>query len=109
MSYEWDRNIYSNPATFGLKLIDSADIAGSYEFDIFAIWTDGANIFWAIDSGCSCPVPFEDYDDISDLQQGTYQELMAAIGTWGGYYRYNSVNAMHMSLIDSVNEWRRHA
>lgn len=52
--------IYTAPEKFGLKLIASMDFAGSYEFDITILLQDvkDGSLYWAKDSGCSCPEPF---------------------------------------------------
>jgi len=61
-------SIYYDPAHFGYELVgmlDQDDLC--YEFNMLGVWrrlSDGA-LFWAQDSGCSCPSPFEDYTDPS--------------------------------------------
>lgn len=66
MGYE---NLYNSPERKGLKIVFSNDIAGSYEFDTVVVWKaiDGEQYYYAHDSGCSCPIPFDDYNEISDL------------------------------------------
>jgi hypothetical protein len=61
-------NPYYHPEDLGLTPIDSIDDAGSYEFHILAFWrhTDG-RCFYASDSGCSCPTPFEHFGSLADL------------------------------------------
>lgn len=46
----------------GLTLIDTLQEAGlSYEFHELAAWREpNGEVLWAEDSGCSCPLPFED-------------------------------------------------
>lgn len=66
------RNIYYNPEDYGLEIIESlADEDLSYEFDIFLIFRDkkSKKLYYAQDSGCSCPSPFEDYGKIDDLSK----------------------------------------
>ena len=104
----WENNILSNPESFGLTLVDCQDIAGAWEFDMFAIWSKGKRLFWATDSGCSCPSPFENYNSIEDLEHGPYIALVHAISTWGSHsYGCRSIVEARMRLLDAVNEWRR--
>jgi hypothetical protein len=51
----------------GLRLLDYVDYSsGDYCFDYRAVWTDKQGRLWtARDSGCSCPSPFEDTDELS--------------------------------------------
>ena len=106
----WDYvNVLSSPELCGLTLIACEDIAGAWEFDMFAIWTNGRSLFWATDSGCSCPIPFEDHNSVEDLTRATYKELVSAINSWGSNsWSYGrSVVEARMALLDAVNEYRR--
>jgi len=53
---------YYSPEDFGLELIGSVDTAGTYEYDMFCVWVheETKAIYYATESGCSCPSPFED-------------------------------------------------
>ena len=54
-------SVYYSPEDYGLEPIGTLDEDLGYEFHILAIWKDkDGNIYWAEDSGCSCPIPFED-------------------------------------------------
>lgn len=64
----YDENIYYNPEKHGLSVFYEVETAGSYEFDTTMIWQNNeGNLYWAHDSGCSCPTPFEDFNSINDL------------------------------------------
>lgn len=54
-------DVYYNPEKFGLTIVETFDFSdGYYQFDYLAVWKDEAgNLFYAEDSGCSCPSPFE--------------------------------------------------
>lgn len=54
-------NIYYNPEEFGLQTFGSLDEDCSYEFNMLVVWLQPVTgkLFWATDSGCSCPSPFE--------------------------------------------------
>lgn len=67
---KFQTNPYYNPEDCGLKIFESIDTAGSYEFDIFCIWEklDDNSLWWDTDSGCSCPSPFDNGDHGHDLK-----------------------------------------
>lgn len=67
MSY--DTNPYYKPEAHGLRIFDSLDTGGSYEFDMFVVWEqiESGDLYYAADAGCSCPSPFEGYSGIEDL------------------------------------------
>ena len=81
-------NIYYSPEDHGLKVMWQIEKEPEYDFDMTIVWkriSDGA-LFWASDSGCSCPSPFEDYSGIGDLTpltQATFGELESHVrGHW---------------------------
>ena len=76
-------NVYTNPEYFGLEVISSIDDPeASYTFDMIVVWRrlEDRKLFWATDSGCSCPVPFEEYavSDLSPLPE-TARDLDAEL------------------------------
>jgi len=78
-------NVYYNPETWGLAPIDELELASGYEFDTYVVWVDQSGVvYWAWDTGCSCPVPFEDYKDFGDLHavrdHGDLEELKRELG-----------------------------
>lgn len=61
----WDENPYYDPAKLGLVILAQMDEPNlSYQFNQFVVWQHIASgrVFYAQDSGCSCPTPFEDFD-----------------------------------------------
>lgn len=56
-------NPYYYPEELGLKIVGELDEQDmSYEFNMLIVWKDeNNNLYYAKDSGCSCPTPFEDY------------------------------------------------
>lgn len=55
-------NIYYSPEKYGLRTIGEVDFSsGSYEFDTLVVWQDveTGRLYYAEDSGCSCPCPFD--------------------------------------------------
>lgn len=68
--YDWGNDVYHAPSKFGLTLVATIDDDNAnYSFDIIAVWkhTESGKLYWAQDSGCSCPSPFEDYQSIDKL------------------------------------------
>ncbi len=62
------KNIYSDPSDFGMTLVGEAELSdGSYQFDMTLVLTDGESFYYVQDSGCSCPMPFEDVTGIDGL------------------------------------------
>lgn len=72
-------DVYIDPERFGLKMLDSLDIAGCYEFSMLALWerTEDGALFYATDSGCSCPSPFE-WAGVNELTRITSAAEFAA-------------------------------
>lgn len=71
-------DVYSNPENFGLEVIGEIDwFQDSYGFDLTTIWRDKETgvLYYADDSGCSCPSPYEDFRSKDELTETTPQEL----------------------------------
>jgi hypothetical protein len=73
-------NVYYDPEKFGLKTVGEVEMSsGSYEFDLIVVWQDSTGRYlWGLDSGCSCPAPFEGHG-VNDLTSGTAHEAAAAV------------------------------
>lgn len=84
MGYD-NPDIYYQPEKFGIKPIGEVEWDDeSYQFNFTVVWqslTDPAVFYWATDSGCSCPAPFEDFTglDYEEVHTGTKAEAIAAI------------------------------
>ena len=65
-------NPFYNPSACGLKMVDTLSFTDeAYQFDYLVVWkslSDG-KIYYARDSGCSCPTPFEDFHKLSDMME----------------------------------------
>ena len=60
----YESNVYYNPEKSGLKIFGSISEENlCYEFNDLIVLQDkeSKKLFWAADSGCSCPTPFETY------------------------------------------------
>lgn len=84
-------NIYYNPEDFGLEVIAEIEYSSaSYEFDTRVVWRQISTrkLFTARDSGCSCPIPFEDYN-LDNIDPVDYQILRAEVdGVLSQKYSY---------------------
>jgi hypothetical protein len=71
MSY--DQNPYYYPQNMGLAQVGYLDDPNAnYSFDDLVVWQhEDGRVFWATDSGCSCPTPFEDYTTLESLSELT--------------------------------------
>jgi len=49
----------------------------SYEFDLTGVWVDEITkvFYWADDTGCSCPTPFEDLKGREEMEHGSYERM----------------------------------
>jgi hypothetical protein len=70
----WGNNIYSNPEKYGLEVVGIIEWREPcWDFDFSVVWKSRRGEYWiGSDSGCSCPVPFEDVG-LSDLD-GPYNK-----------------------------------
>lgn len=70
---------YSDPEDFGLVIVGSIDLSEPcYSFDMCVVWFSPRTglYYWASDSGCSCPSPFEDYQSVDELDSGTRHDAI---------------------------------
>lgn len=109
-------NVYSSPEDFGLEEVTEVDwYDDSYGFDLTVVWRhkETGQLYWASDSGCSCPSPFEGYNGIEDLSTGTVHgiltelrerfELHPAPGDYGySQYRHNHISAEYMKACTAL-------
>jgi hypothetical protein len=86
-------NPYYNPNDLGLKMLSFDQDGLSYEFNTICFWKNDKNkVFFAKDSGCSCPIPFEDYagetrEDVeSKLQAVNLKQALTEFSTWNKSY-----------------------
>lgn len=76
--------IAENPKAFGLEHVALvSDHELSYEFDQFLILRDPrtGEYLWASDSGCSCPIPFED-TTVESMARGSGQDCLNDLRAW---------------------------
>ena len=68
----WE-NVYNTPEKYGLVIVAEAAKEPCYDFDMVVVFRheDTGHLYWAADSGCSCPSPFEDYHSLDSLTRLT--------------------------------------
>lgn len=100
-------NVYSSPEKFGLTIFGSLDFGAPYEFDLLIVWADSAGrLFWAADSGCSCPTPFDGLG-LSDLAQITSEDqadFIAAVLARGDWETAGKWTPEKVALLSKVSE-----
>lgn len=85
----YGESVYYNPEKFGLSVVaEIDDDRANYSFNTIVVWkhNETGKLYWAQDSGCSCPSPFEDYTSIemlSKLRSG--KELLDFMNSEGDY------------------------
>jgi hypothetical protein len=77
-------DVYSEPKNYKLEIVESLDdLRAFYEFNMIVVWKhEDGRLFWDQDSGCSCHSPFEDYNDVKDLNiltNKTFTEFEKAV------------------------------
>lgn len=80
----YDADCYYQPEKFGLKIVGEInDPQASYSFNDLVVWQhEDGRLFYAEDSGCSCPSPFETYnsiDDLTPITNETWAEFQTAV------------------------------
>lgn len=86
--------LYYDPESYGLETVIDFDVYEEpYEFSLVCVWRENATgkLWGATDSGCSCPVPFEDHTFPTDFVEiRNWQDVRALYDGFvssGGYRR----------------------
>lgn len=72
--------VYYRPEEHGLELVGEVQWGEAcYDFDLTAVWRDplSGQLYYADDSGCSCPAPFEDFLTRESLTAASRQDVLA--------------------------------
>lgn len=66
-------NVYQYPENHRLKIISVFEREPQWDFNMHVIFKheDTNKVYYAHDSGCSCPTPFEDFSGIDDMEEIT--------------------------------------
>src|SRR3990167_8151544 len=110
-------NIYDNPEKWRLTILGSLDAGGGDDFDTFVSWIDDfGNIYYAADSGCSCPTPFENIKSMADLTRVENAEGLrqaarawALEPDWEGQIDSSSRMTENPGLLDQIETMVRKA
>jgi hypothetical protein len=78
-------DLYYQPERFGLTVVGVIEWTDeAYQFDMTAVWVDADGwVYWADDSGCSCPSPFETFNKLGDASKGTKWEALTHLQSRG--------------------------
>lgn len=100
-------DVYYQPEAFGLTKVAEVNwYYESYEFDLTVVWKDKeGNFYWARDSGCSCPSPFEEYTSLDKLEKGSNFQAAAALQTeMAGISesRYTDTSHVPIEVADAI-------
>jgi hypothetical protein len=107
-------NPYYYPEKSGLEKVAELDFSsGIYEFDLTVVWTHGdeKKFYWASDSGCSCPSPFEDFHEFEQLQSGGFKQIRDELTRrfdgegWGNYVKITELHPVIEKLHAISEGW----
>lgn len=108
---DYDKNVYYYPETWDLTSLGEIDRSrGSYVYDTIVFWQhkETKKIYSAQDSGCSCPIPFEDFNFLKDLTLvETLKQAKDLLDEFcGGSYSGEEVRVMHevVELISKLHD-----
>jgi hypothetical protein len=74
---------YSKPGPNDPEVVGFANETGmAYEFHEFAVLRKDGLYYWASDSGCSCPDPWENHEFPDDFQAGNALAALNALDEW---------------------------
>ncbi|AEQ20937.1 conserved hypothetical protein [Rhodococcus phage E3] len=66
------KTVYNDPKHFGLEIVGELELEEpNYSFNMGVVWyrPETERFYFATDSGCSCPSPYEDYTSIESLEK----------------------------------------
>jgi hypothetical protein len=76
VSYEWEKMP-------DVECVGYAEHKGLYyEFDEFMVLRRGDLYYWAVDTGCSCPSPFDRHNFPDDFESGSAIDALNALTEW---------------------------
>lgn len=98
-------NPYSSADKLGWSMIDIEQPDLFYEFNILCFWkTPSGLVFTASDSGCSCPIPFENYEGETPIEieqklerVGSFDQAKRTFDAWNNAYD----NRPYVSMADA--------
>ena len=97
--------VYYSPEDFDLTTIGEISWDDEpYAFDLTVVWKDkDGNLYWASDSGCSCPSPFEDFTSKDQLETGNLQDFIDYINR-RFEHRFPAVQKINGQMVSLVTK-----
>lgn len=96
----YNPDAYNQPEAFGLIIVGELnDPDACYSFDDLVVWqhVESGVVYYAVDSGCSCPSPFEDFTSLDTLTQVTAE-------TWDSFEKAVKEHAVYSWREPTVDE-----
>lgn len=87
--WRFQANVFYDPAAAEVELLAVLEDDVAYEFDIALVLRDlrGGKVYVVRDRGCSCPTPFEDVHELSDLTEvRSAAEVELLLRHWGAHW-----------------------
>lgn len=103
MNYE--NNFYSYPENSGLEIVAEIEYSDrNYNFDTRVVWKhiESGLVYTARSSGCSCPMPFEEFDTIDDLEVVIDVDIFRREFDELGYQRKNVTFSEMQEFLEKV-------
>ena len=107
-------NPYYNHEELGLDIVvfDQPDMYYEYNTLIFVKAKEGQRVFWAQDSGCSCPTPFEDYEGSTSeevfakmARVPSFEEAQKIIWSWKKKWDDGTMIQVPSADLRRLREW----
>lgn len=100
-------SIYYSPEDHGLEVFGELDEPNmSYEFHMLVVWqSKDGRLWYAEDSGCSCPSPFEDChstDDLIEITHASLDQFWADVNDFSGYSNEGILACEKTRLLSEV-------
>lgn len=99
MSYTYEDNPYYHPESHGFETIAELEFSnGDYQYDTIVVWyrKEDDSYWYAVDSGCSCPTPFEE----CSIELAKYDDIMNEIDR--SYISNNNFEADKQHFIEKL-------
>lgn len=90
-------------SNYGWTQIAELEHGGSWEFDTFLVYAKGEKFFWAMDSGCSCPEPFENLS-IEDCEKFDIHNLHVIESA---LKNYDASASERIEVMEAIQKWAK--
>lgn len=104
-------NPYYNPGKVNLNILSFDEPNMSYKYNTLCFWsTQRGEVYAASDSGCSCPLPFENYEgynqsDVLSLLErvGSIEQGESIFNAWNK--SYDNKPMLSISYKQTLLDW----